>query len=282
MKLDTSTLTIGNAKASADLSEVLTSLQVDATADSVAQLTIEAADNQGTLSRSALMTPGTTVTWMTDTWQVAAITTTWAEDATVLHSIDCRSRLARALRRTYKASAEKKVSPSEWVTRRVAAAGGTAICQQSSKQGTIAQSSGKDKQSDLDVIANLASDQEWSWCEWGGRLWFGSRYWAWQGKATGQRLWTITRRSDPATDALSVEVTEDSDTTDNILTGTLTMPYDFGRQVRPWDRISLQGHGKRNGIYLIDGVSITADGTTPVSLTIAQPHLPTKKAGSTK
>lgn len=282
MTLDTSTLTIATAKISADISDVLTSLQLDATADSVAQLTIEAADNQGTIGRSPLMTTGTTVTWMTETWQVAAITTTWGEDATVAHSFDCRSRLARALRRTYKASAEKKVSPSEWVTRRVTAAGGIAICQPSSKQATIAQSSGKDKQSELDVIANLASDQEWSWCEWGGRLWFGSRYWAWQGHATGQRLWPVTRRVDTASDALSLEVTEDSDTTDNILTGTLTLPYDYARRIRPWDRIELAGHGKRNGTYLVDGVSINADGSTPISLTLSVPHVPTKKAGSSK
>jgi len=280
MTVDTATLRLGSARLGADIEQVLTGLTLDASSDSVAQLTVTASDDNGIIAASNLAATGTALTWMGQAWQVAAITTRWGEDNTIGHSFDCRSALARRLRRTYKASAEKKVSPSQWVTGRVTAAGGIAICQPSSKQGTIAQSSGSDRQSELDVIANLASDLDWSWCEWGGRLWFGSRYWAWSGNATGQRLWPVTRGTSPASDAISVEATIDSDTTDNLATGTVTVPYGYGVKVRPWDRVRLAGYGQRDGVWLVDAISVTADGFSPVSLTIAQPHLPAKKKGS--
>lgn len=280
MNLDTDSLRLAGAKISADISDVLTGLTLDSGSDSVAQLTITASDDKGVISATPLANPGTAVLWRGDTWQVGARTTARGNDNTILHTFDCRSTLARRLRKTYKASAERKVSPSEWVTRRVATAGGVAVCQPSSKQGTIAQTSGDQRQSELDVISSLASDAGWTWVEWAGRLWFGSRHWAWQGNATGQRLWPVTWGTDPASDALATELTVDDDDTDNAATGTITIPYDFGVTMRPWDRISLTGHGVDNGIWLIEKVAFTADSTTPITVDVSQPHRPAKKSGS--
>lgn len=280
MSLDTATLTLSGSKVTADISSVLTGMTLNAASDTVAQMTLTASDANGTIAASPLAATGTTVTWRGEPWQVGAITTTWADDNTIEHAFDCRSTLARKLRRTYKTSAEKKVSPSQWVTARVLAAGGKATCQPSSKQGTIAQTSGTDPQSTLDVIANLASDLDWSWCEWGGRLWFGSRYWAWQGNAAGQRTWAITRGTGAGTDALSADLTLDDDTTTDAATGTIAVPYERGVLIRPWDRLTVSGHGRRDGIYLVESIAITADSFSPVSVTVAQPRLPRKKKGS--
>jgi len=282
MTLDTESLRLSGSKLTADISEVLTGLTVDYGTDSVAQLTITASDDKGVIAGTALVTPGTTVLWRGDTWQVGARTTSRGSDATILHSFDCRSTLARKLRRTYKASAEQKVSPSQWITRRVATAGGTAVCQPSSKQGTIAQTSGDQRQSELDVVSSLCSDQGWSWIEWGNRLVCGTRYWAWQGNATGQRLWPVTWRSDPSSDAISTELTVDDDDTDNIVSGTITLPYDYGVLLRPWDRIQLAGHGGDNGTYLVEKVSFTADSSSPIGVDVSHPRLPAKKSGSSK
>ena len=280
MTLDTDSLRLAGSKLTADISDVLTALTLDTGTGSVAQLTITASDDKGVITGTALATPGTAVLWRGDTWQVGARTTERSSSNTTLHTFDCRSTLARMLRRTFKASAERKVSPTEWITRRVATAGGIAICQPSSKQGTIAQTSGDQRQSELDVISSLCSDQGWEWVEWAGRLWCGSRHWAWQGGATGQRMWAVTWGADPATDAISSQITVDDDDTDNVRSGSIAVPYDFGVRIRPWDRISLAGHGVDNGIYLVEKVQFTADSTSPISVEVAQPHRPVKKSGS--
>lgn len=280
MRLDSTSLTISGAKVTADLEQVLTGLTLDAGAGSVAQLVITASDVAGTIAKTALMTTGTTVTWQGEPWQVGGRATERGSDNTVIHEFTCRSTLARRLRATYKASAEKKVSPSQWVTRRVAAAGGVAICQPSSKQGTIAQTSGDNRESELDVIANLAGDLDWTWVEWGGRLWFGSRYWAWQGNATGQRTWPITWAADPASDAISSSLAVDDDDVESRASGSITVPYGLGVRMRPWDRISLAGHGRDNGIYLVEKVTFSADTSSPISVDVAVPNQPSKKSGS--
>ena len=277
---DTASLTIAGASTSLVIADAITSIELSADTGSVAQLTVTAVDPSGVIARSGLATTGTAVTWYADPWQVGAVSTTWGSDNTITTAFDCRSTLARRLRKQYRASAEKKVSPSAWVTRRVSAAGGRAICQPSAVQATIAQKSGSERQSELDVIESLASEVDWSWVEWGGTLWFGSRHWAWGGGGGG-RLWQVNWKGDPRSDALAADLTLDDDDTDVAASGSVTVPYDYGVKMRPWDRIRLGGFGSRNGTYLIDSVSITGDKVTPVALTVSQPLPPAKKAGST-
>lgn len=277
---DTAALRLSGTKLTADLDAAITGITVQSSEGSVANLSVTSADPAGVLMKSAFAKTGTTVTWYDDTWQVAGLTTRWGSDNTIEHSIDCRSSLARQLRKRYRASVEKKVSPSEWVARRVRSAGGVAVCQPSSRQATIAQTSGAQRQSELDVIADLASQAEWSWVEWGGRLWFGSRHWAWSGNASGQRLWPVTRASNPASDHIEAEISQDDDDTANRASGTVTVPYGYGVRIRPWDRLQLSGYGNRDGIYLVDQVSIEADLVRPIQLGISRPRPPAKKSGS--
>lgn len=274
---DLTAVTLASGTLTADVADAVTEVTLDYGTDTVAQLTITVTDPKAALPRS-LTTPGTALTWQGEPWQIAARSSAYGSDATLLRTFTARSTLARALRRRYKASAEKKVSPTDWVTRRVIQASGRATCQPSAKQGTIAQPSGRDRQSDLDVIANLASDLQWSWVEWGGRLFFGSRHWAWQTGPTG-RTWPVTWRRDDTTDALTADLTEDDDDTDNYLTGSLELPYRFGKKVRPWDRLQTAGLGVP-GLLLVEQVQITADGTSNVRIQVAQPRPPAKKAGS--
>lgn len=278
-KPDLSVVTLAGGKLTADLTEAITAVTLDYPTGSVAQLVVTALDAAAVL-RSALVVPGSTLTWRGEPWQVGGVGTTWGDDATIARAVTCRSSLARGLRRTYKASAEQKVSPSDWVRRRVRAAGGRAVCQPSSKRGTIAQTTGDDPQSELDVVANLAGDADWDWVEWGGRLWFGSRYWAWSGGATGQRTWAATWRKSEGTDALNAELTRDDDDTDNVWSGSITFPYAYGHRIRPWDLITPAGFGNVPQL-LVEQVSITADGVSPVTVQVARPVKPRKKKGST-
>lgn len=279
MSLSLDRLVVRGGRVRADVASAVTALTVDASAGTVAQLTIDL-DDGGVLASSGLADVGGTVTWDGDPWQVAASTTTWSAEATVAHRVDCRSRLARALRRTYRASAERQVSPSDWVARRVAAAGGVAVCQPSAKRSTIAQTSGDERQSELDVIESLASDLGWTWVEFGGRLLFGSAHWAWTTGPAGQKTWPATWRRNPATDVQSAEITADDDDTETIATGTATLPGSVGDRVRPWDLLRLTGFGNRDGNYLVTGVSRSADPATPTSVQLAQPRRESTKAGS--
>lgn len=278
--VDLDTVTLAGKRLSADLTAAITGLTVEYGTDAVAQLTLTCTDS-GPLASSRLLVPDTTVTWLDDPWEIGGRTTTWGDDNTIVHEIVCRSTLARRLRRTYKASAEQRVSPSQWVTRRVTAAHGRAVCQPSSKRGTIAQTSGDNRQSTLDVIANLASDLGWSWVESGSRLLFGSRYWAWRNAPSGQKTYAITWGRDDRTDALSAELGVDDDDTETAASGTITVPYELGRRLRPWDLLDAAGFGRDSGTWLVEKLTITADGSTPVTVDVSQPLPPAKKAGST-
>lgn len=173
------------------------------------------------------------------------------------------------------------MSPSEWIARRCAAHGGIAVCQPTSKQSAIAQTSGDARQSELDVVANLASDQGFDWTEWGGRLVFGTRHWAWLGGIAGQRDFAVTWSSDDGTDALDIELNIDDDDTSNVADGTVSLPYDRGVLVRPWDRLRITGVGPRSGVWLVESLTFTADGVSPIGLNVSQPRKPAKKKGST-
>ena len=276
--IDVGTLAIAGRSASARLAEVLVSMTLDASAGSVAQLSITAKDEGSALS--SLATTGTAVTWQGQAWMVGSVTRSRGSDNVVLVTMECRSTLAKRLRQQYRPSAESKVSPSQWVARRVRSAGGVAVCQPSAKQSTIAQMGGNDRQSVLDVIASLAGDLGWEWSETAGRLLFGSRHWAWGGGPAGQRTWPVSWATSPDSDALSIELTSDDDDTDNARSGTIAVPYASGVRMRPWDRISLAGAGIDDGTYLVDSLSITADLVTPVSVQVSRPRRPAKKAGS--
>lgn len=281
--LDLGRIRIAGERVSASIAQAMTSVTLEYSVDAVSQLTLVAEDTKGTLLRSGLAAEGSIVTFDGDPWLVGATGSTWGQDNTRGHQLTCRSRVGRSLRRTYKASVERKVSPTDWVRRRVAAAGGTAVCQASSKQGTIAQTSGKDRQSELDVIASLAGDLEWSWVEYAGRLYFGSRYWAWGGGLAGQKDWKVTWSKNAGTDALAAELDVDSDDDTDRASGTVTLSYERGIQLRPWHRVQLAGYGSQfDGLWLVGNLTIAADMVSPITVEIARPRPPAKKSGSTK
>lgn len=278
MSLDLSKLSISGGGVTSDLSEVLTDLNLDYSTGSVAKLVIKAVDLHGVLGSSPLAVPGTSISWRGEPWQVGALDSEWSQDSLVSHSITCRSNLAKTLRVKYRPSAEKNVSASGWVQRRVQAAQGVAVVQPSSKQAVIAQSSGKERQSDLDVISNLAGDLGWSWVEFKNRLVFGSRYWAWQGGLVGQSVYPIAWGADQG--LLSASLGIDADDQENFASGSVSLLNHIGFTIRPWDLLHLTGFGKRSGVYLVDSISFKADGISPVTVQISQPHKPSKKSGS--
>lgn len=261
-------------KSFADLSDVVAQITVEYGTDQVAELSIAIIDPNHKLTKSPIVDVGAIITFDGSRWQVGSVEATLVEWGSQI-AIRCRDPLAKKMRATYKSSAEKKVAPSNWVARRVQAAGGSATTQPSSSRGTISQSK---SQSVLDVVDDLASELDWSWTSFDGRFYFASRHYAWSG-SLGLASWTVTWKTDPASDALAATWTDSDDNTVNRREMELEVTYDAGYRMRPWQRVNSTIPGA-SGYWLIESVSITHDGITPVTLNVTRPKQPSPKAGS--
>lgn len=257
------------------LAEVVTSITVDYGTDQVAELSVTLADPDDKVTTKAKALLGAMLTFEGQRWQIGSVDAQLVEWGTVL-TLRARDPLAKKLRVTYKTSAEKKVSPGDWVKGRVKAAGGSAVVQPSSKRATIAQSK---NQSVLDVMGDLAGELEWSWTSYEDRLYFANRYTAWQGKVPGLATWPVTWQTNPRSDALAGSWTQSDDNSENVAELDLELPYEYGARLRPWQRLRSTLPGAA-GLWLIETVNITHDGFTPVQVTATQPKKPSPKAGS--
>lgn len=261
-------------KSAAALEELVTEIRVEYSTDQVSELSIVIVDPKHLIAKSPLANPGSNITFDGETWTVASIdgqAMEWGSEITMR----ARDPLARSLRKTYKTSAEQKVSPGDWVKNRVKKAGGTATVQPSSKRAVIAQSK---NQSSLDVIGSFAGDLDWSWTSYAGKFIFGSRHYAWQGKF-GLPSWSFTWDGKEATDVLTAEWSDSIDNSENERELTITVPYEAGRKVRPWHRLQTTIPGA-SGVWLVESVSINHDGVTPVQITATKPVKPSPKPGS--
>jgi hypothetical protein len=272
-------LRVAGKKLKAELAEVVTEVGVEYATDALSELKVTAADPGLRLVKTPLATFNTEVTLDDEKWTVGSVEAAYSGDELTTVAVAARSPLARSLRRRYKVTDSKKVSPSQWVTARVKAAGGVAVCQQSSKQLDISQRGGDQRQSELDVIGNLASELDWSWTEHSNTFYFGSRHWAWKGGAKTP-MWKVTWRQAPATDAITAAWTVSDDNSDDFANLDLELPYDAGQRMRPWHLIQVKGLGVADGVWLVDSVSVTHDGVAAVQVSASQPRKPSPTGGS--
>jgi hypothetical protein len=259
----------------ADLTEVVTSIEVSYSQDQVAELSVTFIDPGEKLTRLARQSIGAFLRFDSERWQVGSVEAQLTEFGSVL-TMRGRDPLAKKLRKAYKSSAEKKVSPGDWVKGRVSKAGGSAIVQPSSKRATIAQSK---NESVMEVLSGLTGELDWSWVSHSDKLWFASAHYAWQGKLGGLKTWPITWKDSPSSDAMVANWSLSDDDTGSNGELELELQYDYGKRVRPWERIQATIPGA-NGVWLVRDVSIVHDGFTPVSVTAFRPNKPSPKAGS--
>lgn len=259
----------------ADLAEAVLEITANYSVSQLCELTISLVDPNAKITRAATALIGTRITFDGQPWQVGTAESTLTEAGAFL-TLRARDPLAKNLRKKYRTSAEKKVSPGQWVTGRVTAAGGTAIVQPSSKRGTIAQSK---NQSVLDVITSLAGDLEWDWTSYDNTFRFGSSYVAWQGGIGSASTWRVTWKTNPATDALSAIWSSSDDDTAVLAELNIELPYDAGKRLRPWHLLFSTIPGAV-GTWLVVDVAITHDGVTPVQIKAQQPKKPSPKPGS--
>lgn len=272
---------IAGKKVAAEVSEFITDMTLDFSPGQVAELSISVADPTGRLDGSPLAALGTTVTMTDDpagSWEVGSIDAVYS--AGITWTYRCRSKLAKNLRVKFKAGAEVKVSPTDWVSRRVKEAGGKVVAQPSQKRVAIGQGGKQDRQSVLDVIGTLAGELEWEWVEHGNTLYFGDPYWALTG---GPKLptWPVTWKSNPASDALAMSVNLSDDDTETRGSLDLSLPNAYGRRLRPWHRVQLKDAGRYSGVWLVDSVSYRDDDYSAVDVSCSLPRKPAKKGGST-
>jgi hypothetical protein len=270
---------IAGERLQASLGEVVTEITLSYGVDAVAELSITAIDPNGRLERGQLAALGTEVRLARNgnRWRVGTVETAYGAGA--LWTFRCRSVVAQELRRTFKSNSEAKVSPTEWVTRKVKEAGGTTVAQKSNKRLAIGQSGGDDRQSVLDVISSLAGELEWRWAEVDGVMYFGHPHWAWQGGA-GTPAWRVTWKDDPRTDALELSSSLSDDDLELAGQMDLSLSYAQGSRLRPWHRLEVRNAGTYDGTWLVDSVEIPEDGVSPVRVTAQVPRKPSKKKGS--
>ena len=275
MSLDVTSLRIAGSTNVADVLAVLTAMDLDASAGEVPQLTLTVSDDAGTLlRRPGILSTGAAVQWRGRDWQVASIATRAGDDNTIRHEFAARAPLARALRSKTDPGIRQGISPSAWVAAKVKGA----VTQPSNPRKVIGQRGGKRAQRTLDVIADLASDLDWSWCVRDGLLLFASRKWVLDTGPAPTKFWDLRFDAEGLLD-LDLAIDEDDDV--NRASGSVRLAYDAGIDIQPWDRIRLTGAGRYDGPWLVEAVRASGDTTEPVELDLAWPRKPSPQKART-
>lgn len=283
MSLDVASLRINGSKAGGDLLAALVSIDLDAAADQVAQLTLTVSDDAAALlARPGLLSTGASVSWRGADWEVSSVATNAPDDNTIEHAFSAREPLARALRRKIKPSVRQGISPSAWVAAAVKGTtdvpGVKAVVAPSNARPVIGQRGGNRPQRTLDVIADLASDLDWSWCVRGKTLYFGSRKWALDTAPAGTKTWPVTFRSGAL---LNLDLAIDEDDDANLGSGELSLAFDAAPTIQPWDRIALTGAGRYSGTWLVESVKVSGEPGDAIELSLAWPRKPSPRKART-
>lgn len=246
------------------------------------EMTVALTDTKGQMTRSQLGLTGTSIVTGDGRWEVGGVKQTNLGQTAIAWDVRARSELARRLRKA-KAEKAKGVRSTVWVANRAKAAGGKCWTQPSQRKATVDPGS---NETVMDIIDALASDLGWSWTEWDGNVLFMDPWWAWTEQPAYLPMWGVTWADRADTDALELETDLDDDDTATFGTGALSLPYAYGRRLRPMHTVDLRGDnlkGKRAGTWLITGVGWTANRPeAPVSVSIARPRkgIPQKRSGA--
>lgn len=257
-----------------DLEQAVTAITAEYSLGQVAELAVTVADREAVLPSSGLL--GALAGFAGARWQVGAVDGVEAEWGRSL-VLRCREPIAKQLRKTYRTGAARNVDPATWITARAREAGGTAVVQAGAKRSTIEQ----DKDATvLDALEALAGDLGWSWAAHDGVLYAGSRWSFWKAQTGSLPRWSVTwMRSEPS-DAVGLSWFLSDDNTDSAGELELQVPYEVGASWRPLHRVQVSGSGAA-GTWLVESVSVTHDGVSPVDVRCTIPRPPRGKAGST-
>lgn len=257
------TFTLNGKKFSADLEGLVVSAGLDLAVEEASQVTLTVLDPREKLLKRDLR--GSRLGWDGSAWDLSACS---LQAAAATLELEARSVLARRMRSTYRVVGEHKVRPDQWIPRWVTALGGVAVVQKAGRRAVLPEDT---TQSVWDVLASLCSDMGWSFVEYGGKLWAGSRAWAYDG-GPGLPTWQATWKTDATTDLLDAAPALTNDDPDNLGLADFTLTWNRGRRLRPWHVLTLDGMGIYDGRWLIETVQVPNDGTSPVTVSTSRPR----------
>lgn len=240
----------------ADLSDAIGVASWDFRVGAVSEFTFPAVDRNRELMRRGLLTPGMTLKWDGENWQIAAIERDYRGDDIWLN-FTARSRLARRLRNMTggKKSVEKD-TPQAFIGRAVKKAGGTALVEPGAGRMRIVQKPGETV---LDVIASIASDTGVEWVEHGNTFYVGTPWWAYKGN-TGLPTWNARIDGKPTVFAglnvLNFSSRSSLDDRNNAAEASMTVEVERGSKVRPWHLVDVtRADDDDNGTWLVSDVT---------------------------
>lgn len=266
----------------AQLVEAVTGANLSLSLGELTQFTLAVADPGLRILESRLLHSGGALDWWGLPMEVAVLEP--GQGTTEQLTVTARSLVGLKMKRATGALVEANTTPTEFMARRVAAAGGKFVGEPSAGRpqvGRKAPGPGEAPESDWDVGQRLATELGYIAGEAAGTYYFGRPSWlmgravpwrvAWPGHPRGAAALrtgateTITlptcRRSEQAPEAATVEA---------------AVPWAAGVGIRPGaHRLELAGVPTFEGAYLITGVTIEVDGTTPVTIAGATPVDPT-------
>lgn len=268
--LGDNSFTLNGKRFTADLEQAVASVSLDLTVEEVSQVTLSLLDPDGKLTGRDLRKA--TLGWDGAVWDISASSLQAAAGSIELAA---RSVLGRRMRRTYRVVGEHKVNADEWIVRWVTALGGVAVVQKTGKRAVLPEDT---DQSVWDVLGAVCSDLGWSFVEYGGRVWAGSRMWAYDG-GPDLPTWPVTWKTDAATDLLDASPALTHDDPDRLGSCDMVLRWEQGRRLRPWHLLDLSGLGIYDGRWLAEGVQIPNDGTSPVTVSCIRPRRKSEKTG---
>lgn len=273
-------ITLSNGLSLADVGKVFGAVTWDFGAGKVSEFSVPAVDLDGVLSKRGLLKAGVRLTYQGERWEVAAVERDY-KGADVWLTFTARSQLARRLRTMTGPDKAVDVTPATWITSRVKRAGGVAVVEPGAKRRTVVQ---KRSQSVLAVIEALASDTGVSWCEFDGRVFVGTPWWAFQGK-TNLPTWQASARGvgilgARVLDTVGFNSRSSLDDRTNEATADLLVTARSGIALRPWHRVEVVHADEQDtGLWLVSNVAF-GEGDPGVRVSLTRPLKSSPKKGS--
>lgn len=254
----------------------LTKATLQLSNSATSQLVLGTPDPRLRLLRADCLDKGTEVRFG-DLRLVVAVRELTLEGSVPLLQVTARARGVQKMRRTSGARVWRGMSPTQWVHLVARDADLEVVAEPSHSRAMIRRAGpkkGQPGETDWDVFARLATELGFIAYESEQTLYFGRPTWLAKQFDRIEVTWRVD--SDPTPGGLlGVPTVRDSDDdTTHGFTGTLVVTAEAAERFTPSKAVQLGGVGPYDGVYLITDTSLTLDGASPATVSIATPVNP--------
>lgn len=240
------------------------------------QLTFTVSDPGLSLLRSGAFGLGTGVDFSDLRFEIAAVETGGGVGSATV-AVTARSRGAQLLKNRKGALVVSSISPTDWVRQEAESVGLAFVGQASAVVPQVSRTAPKagetdDAESSWDVVGRLAGELGYVAYEAVGVLYFGKP--TWLVTRPELREWALRYPAGTAAEELSpVEVPVCRRTADGTppVTVEVTVSFAEGGRLRPGDRVRLFGVPSFEEAYLVTSVSLSLNGVSDVTVSLAAP-----------